>query len=592
MGKRVDITITQVEQHPDSNITEAWFKCSVVTSGESYRGSNNVASLLISQDGNTIWYGVVTKGAPANSTTTMFDFGLEIQHKEDGSSGQITADFNYDSGWCFGTQHAEFTPLQRRTTIGVPDGTLGEPLQIKLNRYSENYTHKIEYGFGNLRGVIAEDFQEDVYEWTPPLDLASQIPNANKGWGGIEITTYNNGVQVGEKYTANMNLYIPNTLVPIIDDLYVFDTYLDSFGVLLRGRSKPFIDLDARGVYGSTVTTYETVIEDTTYNGDIVYANAIKGTGDIVISSRVKDTREQYSEWKSVTLTSVHYENPKITSLVAKRCNENGTYNHQGAYFSVEFVAEVTSLDGKNTTNYELQYKKTSDTTYLPSLYTDDMVAPGKFIIPADVYSTYDILVRVYEQVVGTAQKTTKGYSARKLFDIWKTKFSIAFGKIAELENAFEVLFENIKLTGRTKVSIEGKDIDIVPSGKLLYKGGNFFGGRQLWSGQSLMNETHSITFDKPISEMKNGILLVFGRNGTYNITPYFVPKETVSAYGRTTYSFPLCTELFDYIGAKSLYISDTKIEGHTNNDATAKNATSGITYHNEAFYLLKVYEV
>lgn len=591
MAKRVDITITQGYQYPDRNITEAWFKCNVVTSGESWRGSGNVASLLILQDGNTIWYGEVTRGAPANSTTTMFEFMLEIQHKEDGSSGQITADFNYDSGWCFGTQHAVFTPLQRRTTIEVPDGTLGEPLQIKLNRYSENYTHKIEYGFGSLYETIEEDFQGDICEWTPPLDLASQIPHANVGWGGIGITTYNNGVQVGEKYTANMNLYIPNTLVPIIDDLYVFDSYLDSFGVLLQGRSKPFIDLDARGVYGSTVTTYETVIEDTTYNGDIVYANAIKGTGDIVISSRVKDTRGQYSEWKKVTFTSVHYENPKITSLVAKRCNENGTYNHQGAYFSVEFVAEVTSLDGKNTTNYELQYKKTTDTTYLPSLYTDDMVAPGKFIIPADVYSTYDILVRVYEQVVGTAQKTTKGYSARKLFDVWKTKFSIAFGKIAELENAFEVLFENIKLTGRTKVSVEGKDIDIVPSGKLLYKGGNFFGGRQLWSGQSLMNETHSITFDKPISEMKNGILLVFAR-GTYNLTQYFVPKEVVLAYTRTTFCFPLCTGMLDYIGAKTLHISDTKIEGHTDNDATGTNGISGITYHNELFYLVKVYEV
>jgi hypothetical protein len=83
----------------------------------------------------------------------------------------------------------------------------------------------------------------------------------------------------------------------------------------------------------------------------------------------------------------------------------------------------------------------------------------------------------------------------------------------------------------------------------------------------------------------------VFAR-GTYNLTPYFVPKEVVLAYTRTTFCFPLCTGMLDYIGSKTLNISDTKIEGHTDNDATGTNGISGITYHNELFYLVKIYEV
>ena len=144
---------------------------------------------------------------------------------------------------------------------------------------------------------------------------------------------------------------------------------------------------------------------------------------------------------------------------------------------------------------------------------------------------------------------------------------------------------------------IEYTNIDLAPKNRLLYKGEVMFGQKQLWpttnqTGSSVMNETHSITLSKKISEMKNGILLVFGRDGNYGLSAHFVPKQSVVSFGRAGWTFMLCTDLFDYIGAKTLYISDTKIEGHTNNDATAKNGVSGITYHNEAFYLKYVYEV
>jgi hypothetical protein len=106
------------------------------------------------------------------------------------------------------------------------------------------------------------------------------------------------------------------------------------------------------------------------------------------------------------------------------------------------------------------------------------------------------------------------------------------------------------------------------------------------------MNETHSIVLSKPISETKNGIVLVFGRDGSYGLCSFFVPKASVIAMNSGSWTFLMCTSLLDYVGAKTIIISNDLLSGHTENDVTAKNPNSGITYHNEAFYLKYVYEV
>ena len=118
-------------------------------------------------------------------------------------------------------------------------------------------------------------------------------------------------------------------------------------------------------------------------------------------------------------------------------------------------------------------------------------------------------------------------------------------------------------------------------------------GATLLWSGNDLATETFSLDLtDSPISEMKQGLVFIFGRDGDNNISSHFVPKEAVSDIGSTSHAFALCSSVFDYIGTKTLYLSDDLIEGCADNSATGTNTTSGITYHNEAFYLRYVFEI
>ena len=100
MAKTGSISFTQGQQSGNSTYIEV--RGIITTSGESYRGSHRTGTYSIAQDGVQISSGSFQSAAPANSTTELFVVGLWVNHKSDGSSGTISASYNYDSGWCTG----------------------------------------------------------------------------------------------------------------------------------------------------------------------------------------------------------------------------------------------------------------------------------------------------------------------------------------------------------------------------------------------------------------------------------------------------------------------------------------------------------
>lgn len=102
------------------------------------------------------------------------------------------------------------------------------------------------------------------------------------------------------------------------------------------------------------------------------------------------------------------------------------------------------------------------------------------------------------------------------------------------------------------------------------------------------MTADHEITLKEAISAQRNGIALVFctydGTGDTnYNWQSFFVPKRLV-ALTTSEHTFLLSTGKFTYTGTKYLYINDTTIIGHADNNLTGSN--NGITYANNKFVL------
>ena len=113
-----------------------------------------------------------------------------------------------------------------------------------------------------------------------------------------------------------------------------------------------------------------------------------------------------------------------------------------------------------------------------------------------------------------------------------------------------------------------------------------------LWGEDSTsgmhMTADHEITLKEAISAQRNGIVLVFctydGTGDTnYNWQSFFVPKR-LAALTTSEHTFALSTGKFTYTGTKYLYINDTTIIGHADNNLTGSN--NGITYANNKFVL------
>lgn len=113
-----------------------------------------------------------------------------------------------------------------------------------------------------------------------------------------------------------------------------------------------------------------------------------------------------------------------------------------------------------------------------------------------------------------------------------------------------------------------------------------------LWGGDltsgMYMTAGHTANLTEPVSAQPNGIILVFSAyNGAddtnYSWQSFFVPKQLV-ALSTSGHTFNLGRGKFTYTGTKYLYISDTAITGHADNNLTG--TSNGITYANNKFVL------
>lgn len=111
-----------------------------------------------------------------------------------------------------------------------------------------------------------------------------------------------------------------------------------------------------------------------------------------------------------------------------------------------------------------------------------------------------------------------------------------------------------------------------------------------LWNeGVYYMTATQTVNLPEAISAQKNGIILVFSEysGGALDsaIHCFFVHKKQVELFPGKGYTFTLATSKLDYVATKNVFIEDTKILGHADNNATGTGA-SGIKYTNNRFAL------
>lgn len=308
---------------------------------------------------------------PQNSWKEVGRAEFDIPHNSDGTktitmSGYINFGAGVNPGSLSGSSTNQLPRIGRASTLSIDKETtpMGEQMVISISRQSSSFTHKISYHFGNDIGSISDNATTVAY-WTPPLHLATNIPNNTIGQGTLTCETYNAGSLVGST-SLIFKLSVPDSVVPTVSSINVTDAsdYMNTYGVFIQRKSVPQVSISANGAYGSTIQTYQTTIENKTYEGSSFTGNLLNNSGNITISTLILDSRGR-SSTKTTTINSSSYSSPTISSFSVERCDSNGAFNTKGTYVKVICTGSITNVNGRNNNHYVVQYKPSSSSSWM-----------------------------------------------------------------------------------------------------------------------------------------------------------------------------------------------------------------------------------
>lgn len=395
-----------------------------------------------------------------NSNTAALTATTRVYHNSDGTksitisaSGAISGT-SLQSTSISQTVTLDTIPRATTPTFSSSNITMGDSVTINLPRASSNFTHYATYVFGNTAGQIGNDITTSV-SWTPPVSLASQIPNATSGTCKIIVGTFDKGTLIGTT-TSYITLNVPASVVPTISSISTTEAtegLAAKFSAFVQNKSTLSVAITASGAYGSTISAYKTVIQSVSYSGASFTSGVITASGTISVVTTVTDSRGRTAQ-TSKSITVLEYSPPEISAFSSWRITSAGVASDEGNRIAVKMNFAISSVGGKNDRTYNLKYKKSTDTNFTSfangtaSTEYDDTQS---FTSAPDISTDYAYIIRLeiadYFQTVAYEVQISTAFT---IMDFRSTGKGMAIGKVSE-KDALEVAM-NSEFTGQVKI--------------------------------------------------------------------------------------------------------------------------------------------
>lgn len=403
-----------------------------------------------------------------HSETMAISSTVRVYHDADGSKSiTISADGSVGGTTLSSTSISAIVTLDtipRASAISVPELTMGAAGTITITPAVSGFRHTLWYVFGTLEGTIVSKTAATSVSWTPPKDLATQIPGNTVGIGRIYCDTYNGSQLIG---TTSQQVYITvsDDTVPTISSVTIAEATAGlaaKFGAYVQNKSTLAVSITAAGIYGSTIAKYETTILSVTYRDASFTSGVITGSGTVSVVVAVTDSRGRTSK-TTKNITVLPYAPPNIIECSAWRITSAGANSDGGNRIALKLNYTIASVGGKNDKTYNFRYKKSGDTSFTSfasgaaeAAYNDTQ----KFIAAPTISPDYAYVIRVeikdYFQTIAYEVQIPTAFT---LMDFRATGKGIAFGKVSE-KDTFEVAMdaefvgnvkaESIRIGGKT----------------------------------------------------------------------------------------------------------------------------------------------
>lgn len=342
------------------------------------------------------------------------------------------------------TADLTFDPIPRATqpTLSASSVFMQNSITINTPRASSNLTHDLAYSFAGSAYTAISSGVGTSYTWTVP-NLARDIPNSTSGVMTIRCITKNGSETVGTK-TVTLTVKVPESFVPTIIGVVLTETVsgiAEQFGAFIQNKSAFECAIMASGSSGSTIKSYSSTFQGLSYSGQKWTSKTLGTSGSLSLVTTVTDSRGRTATL-TTPVTVLEYDQPVVSELRVYRCKADGTPDDNGTALSVAYAYSVPSLNGKNTAQAVLSYKRSTASEYT-EVYSATALSQNRTqIVTSATFSTdyqYDIQLTVTDWFgTATAYRATLP-SAAVIMDIGADGRSMAIFKTSELSGALEI---------------------------------------------------------------------------------------------------------------------------------------------------------
>lgn len=390
-----------------------------------------------------------------NSTLLIFGKNYVVGHDDNGNK-TVTISFKVDinvGGYGSATVSLSIPlpQIKRASTISDVTGTLGSAMTLDISCKDSSYTHNLKYEFGKLSGTIATGVGTSV-SWTPPLSLATAMPNRTSDWGQIVLETYSDSAKIGQT-NCILTLNVPDNVKPTLGSITLTDSNTAVKNLL--NTANTFAEIvsdikvafnDATGVQGSTITGYhaEIVNKNQSTNANNGNLGLMKWNGSAQVKAWVTDSRGRSSNAVTTNITVLEYFLPTLTFTAVR-----GDTNQSSDKIVVSRTAKIAPLKIGNVqkNSFKLSFKTapfgtetyTADTgagvndKVTNTLTNSKATLSGTF----DIGKSYEVYGVLEDALTSSGTVKAPPVSPEKMV-MGMAETAVSFGKYPENANAVD----------------------------------------------------------------------------------------------------------------------------------------------------------
>lgn len=353
-------------------------------------------------------------------------------------------------------------------SVYLGDVTLGRGNTLVLTRPSALYYFTFAYRFEGVSGAVSaatlavqeETVTRVVYTWTPPAELARQIPQSVSGTGELVVTVGFDG-SIDALDNPNMLTlrcpftgYVADTVRPtasLTTEVVSDNATLQNWGLAVRGMSRLRYTVHAEGQEGATVENCRFTAGSAVCQGFSGTTAPLSAAGRLTPQAVVTDSRGRTATVESATVTVWEYRRPSVKDPMVLRCDANGVEDDAGAYLRVKAVCDGALLDGRNAVTLTARYRAVGASW--SAAVTLQSGVEALLASSLDAALTYEVELRASDTLGNSAALTSASTGAAVTFHLREGGDGAAFGKrcdSAGLHCAWNAEFEkNVKVTGK-----------------------------------------------------------------------------------------------------------------------------------------------